>query len=381
MRALLDGGERGAGHHQVLAATAAGMVPRAHCLVVVPHPARPRSVSAVAGYGNWAEALVGSRWEAGKALRRVLRGESADLAGDDLRSAFPRAQPTLDACHAVPIGGASSSSPALGALCFGTAGEALSAAERDRAGLLAKIASVVMARDNYITAENANRARSRFLNLAAHELRTPLTVVAGYLSLLAEGAYGEPSPAWVRPLDLAAAKTAEMGEIVEDILLAARIEGGDLLENRRKIDLGRTVLESVDRARPRAKVLDAVLTTRIPPQPVWFTGDGYLIGRILDILLSNALNYGGTRPQVEVGLDEQPGPAITVEDSGRGIPAELQERIFEPFFRYEDPAAGLIPGTGLGLHLARQLATRHRGRLLLERSRPGGGSLFALRLP
>ena len=71
---------------------------------------------------------------------------------------------------------------------------------------------------------------------------------------------------------------------------------------------------------------------------------------------------------------------VSVEDRGRGVPAELRERIFERFVR-GDQTSGWAPGTGLGLYISRQLAARHGGRLELDQSQAGQGSRFSLRLP
>jgi signal transduction histidine kinase len=84
---------------------------------------------------------------------------------------------------------------------------------------------------------------------------------------------------------------------------------------------------------------------------------------------------------VRITVTDGEQPSITVEDNGIGIAVELRERIFERFFRIDDPAVGPQPGTGLGLYISRELAERHGGSLVLGRSELGRGSVFVLRLP
>ena len=106
------------------------------------------------------------------------------------------------------------------------------------------------------------------------------------------------------------------------------------------------------------------------------------IGRILDNLINNGLNYSGERAQVMARLSSSPVSArIEVEDKGRGIAANYRERIFERFFRVEDRDVPALPGTGLGLHISRELATKHGGTLQLDWTELGAGSRFLLELP
>jgi len=104
------------------------------------------------------------------------------------------------------------------------------------------------------------------------------------------------------------------------------------------------------------------------------------VGRILDNLLNNALSYSSGPPRVTVTVHADE-PRVEVRDRGRGVTAEQRERIFERFYRIDDPSLPHVPGTGLGLYISRQLASRMGGRLTLERTVRGKGSTFTLRLP
>ena len=232
------------------------------------------------------------------------------------------------------------------------------------------------------TLRDTNRVRSQFLNMAAHELRTPLSVIAGYVSMLADGTLGTAPSTWEAPLAVLVAKTRELAHLVDDILLAGRLESGVARATSRRLDVREAVQEAVQRAKARADLMDAEVQLRAPAEPVPAACDLDHIGRILDNLLNNALNYSARPAWVRVDVGREDGWAVVkVEDRGRGIPAEQRERIFQQFYRVDDAGASYPPGTGLGLFISRSLAERHGGRLDLEWSEVGAGSRFALRLP
>src|SRR5262249_61966212 len=116
----------------------------------------------------------------------------------------------------------------------------------------------------------------------------------------------------------------------------------------------------------------------LPEDAVMVRGDREQLSRLLDHLVTNALHYGreGIALWARVELDVRPevGEAkLMVEDRGRGVGADGAERIFERFSRLEDPDHPMVPGTGLGLYIARELAVRHGGRLELQRRDAGVG--------
>lgn len=228
-------------------------------------------------------------------------------------------------------------------------------------------------------AEAASRSKGEFLNLAAHELRTPLSVVTGYLSMLTDGTFGAVPERFGRPLEILNSKASELNKLVDDLLLAARMEGGLIPRNLEVFDLRLAAQEAVRRAEPHAALVKAELTCESPAAPVPVRGDPDHVARILDNLVNNALIYSKGRPWIRVSV--RPDGAVTVEDHGVGIPRERQHLVFERFWRGNDVDFMAQPGTGLGLYLSRELARALQGELALEASRPGAGSRFTLRLP
>jgi signal transduction histidine kinase/HAMP domain-containing protein len=231
----------------------------------------------------------------------------------------------------------------------------------------------------FAEAQEASKSKSAFLSMAAHELRTPLSVITGYLSMLEDGTLTPDK--WQRPLKVLIAKATELNSIVDDLLTAARIEGGTVPTDTKKLDLREMARQAIARAEARAGLLKAEIIYSEPDEPVEVNADREQLARVIDNLVNNALTYTSDRPWVKITVMGEGGPGLIVEDHGIGIPREKQEKIFERFYRIDDPNLGPQPGTGLGLFISRELAERHGGSLVVERSEPGRGSTFVLRLP
>jgi signal transduction histidine kinase len=236
-------------------------------------------------------------------------------------------------------------------------------------------------RELYSAAQESSRSKSEFLNMAAHELRTPLSVVSGYLALLAEGSLGTAPQTWQMPLEMLNAKTGELNRIVDDLLLASRMDVGSLSERTLTFDLRDAARAALKRIEPRALLLKADVSLQTANQPLLVEADPEHVGRILDNLLNNALTYCASTPVVALSVNDPQSPRLSVRDNGVGIPEEKREVVFERFVRLDDPAIGPVPGTGLGLYISRELARRHGGSLELEDVPHGTGSEFTLRLP
>ena len=236
-------------------------------------------------------------------------------------------------------------------------------------------------RELYAAAQESSRSKSEFLNMAAHELRTPLSVVAGYLALMAEGSLGAAPQTWQMPLEMLYSKTGELNRIVDDLLLASRMDVGSLPERTLVFDLRDAAQAALKRVEPRAMLLKAETSLETAEEPLLVEADPEHVGRILDNLLNNALTYCAATPAVAVTVTDPQSPCLSVCDNGVGIPPEKRELVFERFVRLDDEALGPVPGTGLGLYISRELARRHGGSLELEDAPSGQGSLFTLRLP
>lgn len=235
----------------------------------------------------------------------------------------------------------------------------------------------------FAQAQEANRARTDFLNMAGHELRTPLTVIKGYLEMISDGSLADPPEGLRQPVELLVNKAEELGSLMDDLLFTSKLEAGRLPAHPMRLDLRIAVQEAARRAEPRVNLLGGQLVLEMADESLVVRADLEHVSRVLDNLVNNALTYRrpGQPAWVQLRAGVEDGMAVvSVEDHGRGIPPELHGRIFERFVRGERSSGG-TPGSGLGLYICSQLAARHGGRLQLDESVPGQGSRFSLRLP
>jgi signal transduction histidine kinase len=210
------------------------------------------------------------------------------------------------------------------------------------------------------------RSHKSLLANASHELRSPLARLKMATSLLSDAAPGEAEREHLRAeinTDI-----AELDGLVDEVLLASRLEAAPQPEHLEAVDLLALAVE--EGARVDAGVEGAALAVH---------GEERLLRRALRNLLENARRYGGGEIRVELVDAGVSGVEIRVADNGPGVPEAYRERIFEPFFRLPGHAerAG---GVGLGLALVRQIVERHHGRIRCV-TPPGGGGCFVISLP
>lgn len=227
--------------------------------------------------------------------------------------------------------------------------------------------------------ELASAAKSQFLNMAAHELRTPVTVISGYTSILQSGLDDREEIG--KALAVIEQKASELASLVDELLLAARVQSGLIGAERHRFDIVEGASEAVARAGPFADLAGGTLTAVVPPHRVEALGNPDHARRILDNLINNAISYSNGPPHVEVRISERDRfVEVDVNDDGRGIPVSHHAAVFDEFVRVDDSENGAVPGAGLGLYIARRLAESMGGELILVSSSPGQGSIFRLRL-
>jgi two-component system sensor histidine kinase/response regulator len=230
-------------------------------------------------------------------------------------------------------------------------------------------------------AEEANRAKSRFLAGMSHELRTPLNGIIGYAHLLhLEGGLNAGQETRVDAM-LEAGK--HLLQMINRVLNLSEIEAGHVDLRPIEIDVQALAAACVDLIRPTADLrrltVDIVVApgTRLP-----LIADPTRLRQVLLNLLGNAVKFtrqGGIELRMGTSVD---GPALRIEivDTGPGIPAEQRQRLFKDFERLDTDATYNVEGAGLGLALSARLAALMGGRLGHE-DNPGGGSIFWLELP
>jgi signal transduction histidine kinase len=225
-----------------------------------------------------------------------------------------------------------------------------------------------------------DRLKDDFVASVSHELRTPLTSIQGYLELVLEGEAGEVNDEQRHFLSIVRRNSDRLLRLVGDLLFVAQIDAGKLEIERDDVDLQAVVEESVQSARPRAA--EGGLALELEAQPVpHVVGDRVRLAQLLDNLVSNALKFTPAGGRVVVRLRAEGQRAVVeVEDTGAGISAADQERLFERFFRTASATERAVQGTGLGLSIAKAIAEGHGGTIAV-RSAEGAGTTFRIELP
>ncbi|MCB9566544.1 MAG: PAS domain-containing protein [Myxococcales bacterium] len=206
----------------------------------------------------------------------------------------------------------------------------------------------------------------------AHEINNPLSGVVGYSRLLLD----KPLEPWVRERVM---KIAESGErcrkIVEGVLLFSRQQEGG---KRRRLDLGALIDRVIGIGEYQWRMHNVRIVRSYPTAPVMVEADTDQLEQVLLNLLSNAVDAmprGGT-VTIAINAEGEGGARLAVSDQGHGIPAEIQARIFDPFFSTKE----IGKGTGLGLAISYGIIKEHGGDILVE-SAPGQGTTFTVLLP
>jgi signal transduction histidine kinase len=229
-----------------------------------------------------------------------------------------------------------------------------------------------------IAAKEANEAKSDFLARVSHDLRTPLTSIMGYLELFVRRTLGPLSETQLEAIKVMARNAETLTRHVNNLLYLQEARSVKLKRVTCELHvLLRNILEEVG---GRAHELAIELSVDIHPTAP-FLGDMLGLDQVIRNLLDNAFKFTPRRGQVRVSLHDEPTRVILrVEDTGIGIPAEAQEKIFLPFYQVDSSLARQHPGAGMGLAIVKHVVEAHGGQVIV-RSAPGQGSTFTLVLP
>lgn len=226
----------------------------------------------------------------------------------------------------------------------------------------------------------ANATREGLMRGVTHDLKNPLGAALGYAQLLEDGALGAVSDAQrevvVRMRRLVQLSVDTVGELLE----LSRSEGGQLRLSPVRTDAAALVRDAAGDYQAAAQAAALTLDVTGIDAPVPLTTDPRRVRQVLGNMLSNALKYTPGGGVVRVTLATGPGQVtVSVTDTGPGIPAEFQDRVFDEFFRVPS-TRGTAAGTGVGLTISRRIARLLGGDLTLA-SPPEGGARFTLSLP
>ncbi|MCU1604031.1 MAG: sensor signal transduction histidine kinase [Modestobacter sp.] len=246
-------------------------------------------------------------------------------------------------------------------------------------------------------ARAAERLKDQFVSLISHELRTPLSSILGYLELVMDDEEQPLTDDQRQYLGTVERNAQRLLRLVGDLLFTAQVDAGRFTLQPEAVDLAGVVRAAEDTARVTAAGRGVAVTVEVPEGGLVVRGDALRLGQACDNLVSNAVKFTPAGGRVTLRLRsgwqdadgtvtevERPGTGqvalLSVSDTGVGIPAGEQGKLFTSFFRASTARRNAVPGVGLGLTITKAITTAHGGTLDVV-SAEGAGTTFTMTLP
>lgn len=229
--------------------------------------------------------------------------------------------------------------------------------------------------------KHLDEVKDEFMSMASHQLRTPLTSIKGYLSMVLEGDAGKISPQQHKLLIEAFNSSERMVRLIADFLNVSRLQTGKFTIEKTTFDLKDAVEGEVRNLQLIAATHDIKLRLNAVNEPLVVAADEQKIRQVIMNFIDNAIYYSHPRSTIVINVEKVKNDvAMTVVDTGIGVPQEAQARLFTKFFRAPNARKQRPDGTGVGLYLARRVINGHNGGIIFS-SKENMGSTFGFRIP
>jgi len=226
-------------------------------------------------------------------------------------------------------------------------------------------------------------AKSMFVSMVAHELKNPLAATEGWLNLLLSGLVEHDPKEERHMIERSYLRVKTLRTLVSELLSITAIETGNFQLHRSTVEVAGIVREAVEAARERAvgKGIALTLNELLPEKEKTALADREALLLVFSNLIDNAIKYTPERGTVTIQVSQNGMyVSVSVKDDGVGMKPEELDRIFDEFYRVKNEYTSDIPGTGLGLSLAKRLVELHQGQICAD-STPGKGSIFKVGIP
>jgi len=226
-----------------------------------------------------------------------------------------------------------------------------------------------------------DRKRMEFISVTTHELKTSLTAIIASAELLSDELQLDKKSVSGRLIQSIIRNAHSINERLSRFSEMAKLLAGDLRLQLEPVEIGQVIRNVVTRSYPRIRSRSQSLTVELPDSLPPVKADRQYLEEILLALVANASKCTPERGKIKVGA-RQDGESLVVQvsDTGVGIPAEEQERIFQPYYQINRDGEGKKTGSGLGLAITKSLVELHGGKIWLK-SIVGQGSTFTFSLP
>jgi signal transduction histidine kinase len=238
-----------------------------------------------------------------------------------------------------------------------------------------------------IDEQEVHQSQLEFIDFVAHELKQPMTAIQGYAKMLMLGLGGELSETQQQFVEVINSNVARMGKLIDDLLQISRLEAGRIELSLVSVSMREVVDEALAGSQDGIETRHHTLQVEIPEDLPPALGDRMRLVQILTKLVSNAVRYTPDSGTIRITAGRCDDPEIsmsrllvTVSDTGIGMSPQEMARLEETFFRADHDLVRALPGTGLGVSIARQLVELHGGELAVE-SEVNSGSTFSFTVP
>lgn len=208
---------------------------------------------------------------------------------------------------------------------------------------------------------NAERQKNELITNVAHDLRTPLTTIVGYLELIKDDSALSKEDVH-KYSGIAYEKSIRLQEMMDDLFEFTKLDNADIKLNKSMINLSGLIMQMTDEFYPSFKDCNITPIVDLPEENIYVQGDGQLLARVFDNLISNALKYGyhNTDLKIEVSGDEKYA-TVKVINHGDTIASEDIPLLFNKFYRTDSSRNSKTGGTGLGLAITKNIVDLHHG--------------------
>jgi PAS domain S-box-containing protein len=229
--------------------------------------------------------------------------------------------------------------------------------------------------------QKLNDIKTTFLKNTSHELRTPITAIKGYTQILMKQHFGDLTEEQKKGLEVILRNTDRLDKVIQNILDVTNIQTGTLKLVINETNLERLIGETIKKIQPYALEKKITIHTEIEKGLPYLFIDDEKIKQVLLNLEDNAIKFSSDGSEIYVRIrNENEFILFEVQDFGRGIPLDKQEKIFEPFYQVDSAENRMLGGSGLSLTLCKGIVLLHAGKLWVE-STEGKGSIFRFSLP
>jgi PAS domain S-box-containing protein len=232
-----------------------------------------------------------------------------------------------------------------------------------------------------IQLKKADQLKTDFLNVTSHELRTPMSAIKGYVQIILKQALGQISDEQKKALDVVLRNTDRLDALIQDILDISRLESGTMKFIVEHIEIRKMLDEIVETMQPYANQKEIKINTQMEDDLPELTADKERIKQVIINIVHNAVKFSSTDSIINIRTrKEQDNILFEIQDFGKGIPQDQQEKVFEMFYQVDSGADRKFGGVGLGLAISRGIVVSNGGKIWVE-SIVGEGSTFKFTLP